>query len=69
MRKEKGKGIKEKKSKQAPLVRSSKVKVKEEMPEIFQSKRVGQKRDPRFDQLSGQLNQDLFQKTYGFLGK
>ncbi|GAN07042.1 ribosomal RNA processing protein 36 homolog isoform X1 [Mucor ambiguus] len=25
------------------------------------------RRDPRFDKLSGQLNQDLFEKSYGFL--
>lgn len=30
---------------------------------FFQQKR----RDPRFDKLSGQLNQDLFEKSYNFL--
>lgn len=27
------------------------------------------RRDPRFDQMSGKLNQDLFEKSYGFLDK
>ena len=28
---------------------------------------IQKRRDPRFDKLSGQLNQDLFEKSYGFL--
>lgn len=30
---------------------------------------AAKRRDPRFDQMSGKLNQDLFEKSYGFLDK
>ncbi|ORZ19587.1 hypothetical protein BCR42DRAFT_371231 [Absidia repens] len=52
-------------SKHSPMEMSSKRKVGRfrDVVETASTKR----RDPRFDKLSGQLNQDLFEKSYGFL--
>jgi len=59
--------IEGRKSKHQPIIRSSKQKVKQELPIIFKTKKKIQKRDPRFDNLSGKLNYDLYDKSYGFL--
>ncbi|CAO3597112.1 unnamed protein product [Absidia cylindrospora] len=52
-------------SKHSPMEMSSKKKVGRfrDVVETASTKR----RDPRFDKLSGQLNQDLFEKSYEFL--
>jgi ribosomal RNA-processing protein 36 len=54
-------------SKNKPMEMSSKRAVGRlrEVVELPAMKR----RDPRFDQMSGKLNQDLFEKSYGFLDK
>ncbi|KAI8084793.1 uncharacterized protein BX664DRAFT_337802 [Halteromyces radiatus] len=52
-------------NKHSPMEMSSKRKVSRfrDVVETAATKR----RDPRFDKLSGQLNEDLFEKSYGFL--
>eukprot|EP01135_Chromosphaera_perkinsii_P009564 Nk52_evm14s1810 gene=Nk52_evmTU14s1810 len=49
----------------APMEVSSKIKVKgvRQVVPIIKKKR----RDPRFDDLSGSFNQDLFEKSYAFM--
>ncbi|XP_031569284.1 ribosomal RNA processing protein 36 homolog [Actinia tenebrosa] len=54
-----------KKSKNNPLEISSKQKVSRIRQVVAVKKKVA--RDPRFDDLSGQLNEEMFSKAYGFV--
>ncbi|XP_057299743.1 ribosomal RNA processing protein 36 homolog [Hydractinia symbiolongicarpus] len=58
-------GSQEQKSKSEPISMSSKIKNFRVRKVITNIKRA--KRDPRFDDLSGKLNEELFEKSYGFV--
>ncbi|CAO3635168.1 unnamed protein product [Cunninghamella echinulata] len=53
-------------SKHRPMEISSKKKVSR-FREVVETASTKKRRDPRFDKLSGKLNQDLFEKSYGFI--
>ncbi|KAJ2778104.1 rRNA biogenesis protein rrp36 [Coemansia javaensis] len=66
---------------EAPAKRGDMQRASTKMPAVMSSKRPvgrlrqvvemprGRGRDPRFDSLSGALNEDLFEKSYGFLAE
>ncbi|CAO3630691.1 unnamed protein product [Cunninghamella blakesleeana] len=53
-------------SKHRPMEISSKKKVSR-FREVVETPSANKRRDPRFDKLSGKLNQDLFEKSYNFI--
>lgn len=61
---------KPKKKKHRPTEMSSKQRpprVRDDIAKDLVGVRKAKSRDPRFDSLSGRLNQDLFEKSYGFV--
>ncbi|RIA99703.1 hypothetical protein C1645_811052 [Glomus cerebriforme] len=63
------KGPKKRRNKHAPMETSSKRPVSRFRQVIEIPKSIRQRRDPRFDSLSGKFNEDLFEKSYTFLNE
>ncbi|PKC14643.1 DUF947-domain-containing protein [Rhizophagus irregularis] len=63
------KGSKKRRNKHAPMEMSSKRPVSRFRQIVEIPKSMKQKRDPRFDSLSGKFNEDLYEKTYSFLNE